>query len=166
MNKDSLNNFMPLNTERLKIRKTLLDDIDLLLKLDKQEITQLYLGGVKNKTYEERIIFLKDKIDKNISLTVCLFDNTPIGFVDLKENDSVLEISYIFDFDYSNKGYCTEACKSIINLVFNYLNINKIYANVILGNDSSKSVLEKLGFNYIGSKKIDEYMFLEYELIK
>lgn len=166
MNKDILNNFIPLYTKRLIVRKTVIDDVDLLLKLDKQEFTQLYLGGVKNKTYEERIIFLKDKIDKNISLTVCLLDNTPIGFVDLKENDSVLEISYIFDFKYWNKGYCTEACKSIINLLFNYLNYNKIYASVVLGNDSSKRVLEKLGFNYIGNKELSEQIFLEYELIK
>lgn len=46
-----------LKTERLIIRKTLLDDVDLLLKMDKQNITQKYLGGVKNKTRNERILF-------------------------------------------------------------------------------------------------------------
>ena len=45
--------FIPVKTERLVIRKTLLKDVDLLLKIDKQEITQKYLGGIKNKTRKE-----------------------------------------------------------------------------------------------------------------
>ena len=49
--------FIPVKTERLVIRKTLLKDVDLLLKIDKQEITQKYLGGIKNKTRKERLEF-------------------------------------------------------------------------------------------------------------
>ena len=51
-------------TERLYIRNTVLDDVDLLLKMDKQEKTQIYLGGIKHKSREERIIFLENKINK------------------------------------------------------------------------------------------------------
>lgn len=55
--------FLPLSTKRLIIRLTSTNDIDLILKMDKQEDTQKYLGGLKNKTREERIIFLKEKED-------------------------------------------------------------------------------------------------------
>ena len=76
--------FIPVKTERLVIRKTLLKDVDLLLKMDKQEVTQKYLGGIKNKTRKERLEFLrKDKNSSNtLSLTIIL--DKPIGFIRLK----------------------------------------------------------------------------------
>jgi RimJ/RimL family protein N-acetyltransferase len=93
-----------MQTERLIIKPTTINDIDLLLKMDKQEITQKYLGGIKNKTREERIEFLKKKSN---SYTVYLKDNTPTGFIEINKNN---ELGYIFDYAYCNKGYCTEAC--------------------------------------------------------
>ena len=48
---------LPFETERLIIRKTSIEDVDLILKMDKQEITQKYLGGIKEKSKEERIVF-------------------------------------------------------------------------------------------------------------
>ena len=45
---------LPIKTDRLIIRKTSINDINLIMKMDKQEITQMFLGGIKNKTREER----------------------------------------------------------------------------------------------------------------
>ena len=47
-------NMLPFETERLIIKKTSIYDVELILKMDKQEITQKYLGGIKTKTKEER----------------------------------------------------------------------------------------------------------------
>ena len=44
-NMKSLKDFLPISTKRLIIRKTLLDDVNLILKMDKQENTQKFLGG-------------------------------------------------------------------------------------------------------------------------
>ena len=47
MNKnEKLISLLPLQTERLTIRPTSTLDIDMILKMDKQEITQMYLGGI------------------------------------------------------------------------------------------------------------------------
>lgn len=172
---------LPLETKRLIIRATTTDDVDMILKMDKQEMTQAFLGGIKNNTREERIIFLEKKV-KSIkegyieSLTVCLKDRTPIGFIaiNIKEINNNAEISYIFDADYCNKGYCTEACKKILNIGFNKLKLNKIYANTIENNYSSKRVLEKLGFKLVGIRRksahiesTNEYKdFLDYVILK
>ena len=99
---------LPIYTERLKIVETSIDDIDLILKMDKQESTQKYLGGIKDRSREERIEFLKNK--KN-SLTV-LLDDIRIGFVGLKIDNNIAEISYIFDSDYVGNGYCSEVVKT------------------------------------------------------
>ena len=92
-------NLLPIKTSRLTLKKLSLDDVDLLLKTDKQEETQKYLGGVKNKTKDERIKFLEKKLLKmeegtSCTLTVYL-EKTPIGLIGLSinEHDNNAEIS-------------------------------------------------------------------------
>jgi len=156
------------STDRLTIRETTKEDVDLLLKMDKQEITQKYLGGVKNKSKEERISFLEKKENKlknvlSYPFTVLLKDGTPLGFIELKLDGDKAELSYIFDFEHSNKGYCTEACKKIIDIAFNELDIKTIYAYSLDDNINSKRVLEKLDFKYIETVNRDDTSFLYYE---
>ncbi len=158
---------LPFETERLIIRKISIDDVDMILKMDKQEETQKYLGGIKNKTREERIDFIK-KYDNDVvgQLTVCLKDKTPIGLIGLKinEEDNQGEVSYIFDYDYWNNGYCTEACQKLLDACFKNLNIKAINADTVEGNIGSKRVLEKLGFNYQDSFVKDSTTFLFYKI--
>lgn len=161
MNNKTLINLLPLKTDRLTIKKTTINDIDLLLRIDKQEITQAFLGRIKNKTKEERIEFLKNKENKSNSLTVYLND-IKIGFINIDIIDNNAELSYIFDCDYTNKGYCTEACKKLIEVLFNNIRINSISADIVKGNNSSKRVLEKLGFEYQNETIKDDIIFLNY----
>ena len=148
---------LPIYTKRLKLIETSVDDIDLILKMDKQEETQLFLGGIKNKSREERLDFLSRK--KN-SLTV-LLDNKRIGFVGLKVNEDKAEVSYIFDSDYTGNGYCSEVVKKLIDVAFNKLNVNKLYAYTKEDNVSSIKVLTKNGFI---KKDNENEEFIYYEL--
>ena len=148
---------LPLYTERLMLINTSIDDIDLILKMDKQESTQKYLGGIKNKSREERLEFLSNK--KN-SLTV-LLNNIRIGFVGIKINDDKAEISYIFDSDYTGNGYCSEIVKLLIDVSFNKLSLNKLYAYCKEENIASIKVLTKNGFI---KKKSNNKEFIYYEL--
>jgi len=182
MKNEKLIAMLPLETERLIIKPTSVEDIDMILKMDKQEVTQKFLGGVKNKTREERIKFLEKKASKfadNIagSLTVYLKEsNTPIGFtgLDINENDNNAEISYIFDEDFTGKGYCTEASRKLLDVAFDVLDLNRIFADTIEGNIASSRVLEKLGFSHEGTrrkqvfvKEFDRYCdFLDYGILK
>ena len=148
---------LPIYTERLKIVETSIDDIDLILKMDKQESTQKYLGGIKDKSREERIEFLKNK--KN-SLTV-LLDDIRIGFVGLKIDNNIAEISYIFDSDYVGNGYCSEVVKTLIDIAFNKLNLEKLYAYSKEENIASIKVLTKNGFV---NKDSNNKEFIYYEM--
>ncbi len=161
----------PLKTERLVIKLTTKEDIDLLLKLDKQIKTQEFLGGIKNKTHEERIEFLQRKEDKHnkgiiSSLTVFLKDeNIPIGFIGYKidEENNSSEISYIFDEDYTKKGYCTESVDKIINISLEKIKISKIFADTVEKNENSKKLLIKLGFIKTTNRIENNVVFEEYE---
>lgn len=164
---------LPFKTKRLIIRKTAIEDVNLILKMDKQEETQKYLGGIKNKTREERIAFIEKKLkkyDKGLAgqLTVCLKDETPIGLIELNinEKNNTGEIGYIFDHDYCNKGYCTETCQKLLEIGFNKLNLKSISSNTVNENASSKRVLEKLGFVYQYSCIKDSTTFLFYTIKK
>lgn len=171
MREESLLTYFPAKTPRLTIKETTTEDVDLLLKMDKQEVTQKYLGGTKNKTKEERVSFVEKKIKKNkenqaYSLTVYI-QETPIGFINLKLLDnSEMELSYIFDSDYTKKGYATESVEKVIEIIFKKTNIEKIIADTVKENLSSQKLLEKLSFIETGNKEIDNVKFINYELKK
>ena len=161
---------LPLYTERLIIRPTSTMDVDLMLKMDKQESTQRFLGGVKNKTREERIQFLEKKENKfkagyASQLTVCLKDGTPIGFTGLsiREDSNMAELSYLYDADYTNKGYATEACRKLLDVGFNVLKLNKIFGDIVDGNVASMRIMEKLKFKHEGTRKDEAFLSQENE---
>lgn len=167
--------FLPIETERLIIRETVMEDVDLLLKLDKQEITQKFLGGIKNKTKDERLEFIKKKVNNFengivSSLTVCLKDeNIAIGFLGFKIDEEKMdaEISYLFDYDYTKVGYCSECVEKLLKVGFKNLELCKIYADTIEENISSRKVLEKFGFRLVSTRKNqDNYTFIDYEILK
>ena len=49
---------LPIRTERLEIRATIREDVQLLIKMDKNEYVQKFLGGVKDIEYAERVKFM------------------------------------------------------------------------------------------------------------
>ena len=59
-------------------------------------------------------------------------------------------IGYDLAQAYWNRGYMTEAVCAIVRYGFENLNVNRIEALVIPGNDASVRVLEKLGFQREG----------------
>ena len=161
---------LPLYTERLIIRPTSINDVDLMLKMDKQEVTQRFLGGVKNKTREERIQFLEKKENKfkdgyASQLTVCLKDGTPIGFTGLsiREDSNTAEISYLYDADYTGNGYATEACRKLLDVGFNVLKLQKIFGDIVDGNIASMRIMEKLNFKHEGTRKDEAFLSKENE---
>ena len=171
MKNKMLIDLLPIKTERLIIDKTTVKDIDFILKIDKQELTQKYLGGVKDRSRDERLLFLQKKEDKFLdgissSLTVYL-DSVPIGFVGLKidEDKNEGEISYIFDFDYTKKGFCTEVIEELINVGFKTLKLSCLKADTVEENIASINVLIKNGFEYINCDVRDGIKFNNYVLI-
>lgn len=54
---EELISLLPITTERLVLKRTTREDIYLMMKLDKQEDTQRFLGGVKDKSIDERLFF-------------------------------------------------------------------------------------------------------------
>ncbi|MDI1324195.1 MAG: GNAT family protein [Algoriphagus sp.] len=153
-----LSNFPELKTERLdliQIRQSHLDDFFNLFKdervakfyniipFNEKKEAQLYLDlfefRFKRKTGIRWGIALKG--EESIIGT--------IGFNNFQKNHSG-NLGFDLQFEYWNKGLISEALKEIIKYGFQQLEINRMEADVQLGNIGSEKVLEKLGFRKEG----------------
>jgi RimJ/RimL family protein N-acetyltransferase len=64
---------------------------------------------------------------------------------------NVYELGYRFLPEFWGKGYATESAIASLDLGFNQLNADKIYAYADVGNESSNRILTKLGFENNGT---------------
>jgi RimJ/RimL family protein N-acetyltransferase len=78
------------------------------------------------------------------------------------------EIGYWIGQPFWGKGITTSAVKLAVKYAFETLNLNRVYAGVFEGNEASKKVLEKCGFQlegisrkavYKNKRMLDEYRY-------
>jgi len=117
--------------------------------------------------FKEYIQLLQDENWQGDSFTFSLWiDNKIIGVVGLrdynKQNRSA-SIWYWVDSDSSGKGYCTLACKGLIQSAFKVLNFHRIDLWCAVNNLKSNAVAMKLGFTYEGTLREAEWVGDHYE---
>ena len=71
------------------------------------------------------------------------------------------EIGYIFNPEYHNQGYATEACQAIIDYVFIKLNAHRIVGFCTPANRASWRVLEKCGMTREGLLRKNTYFRID-----
>ncbi|HCQ88546.1 MULTISPECIES: GNAT family N-acetyltransferase [unclassified Clostridium] len=77
-----------------------------------------------------------------------------VGVHPKAEIDNEVEILYGISDSYQGNGYATEASKALIQWAFKNTELKSLTAIVKPKNISSKTVIEKLGFDYVGTKLI------------
>ena len=151
-----------LESERLKFRAIKRSDIDDIYEYSKnpktseyllwsphssvyatQEFIDIILSKYKSGEYNDWAIVLKNS---NKMIGTC-------GFTRIDEENKVVEIGYVLNPDFWGKGYATEAVKTILDFAFNELNVNRIEARFIFGNDASLSVMKKVGMTFEGYQR-------------
>ena len=65
------------------------------------------------------------------------------GFTRIDEENSILEIGYVINPKFWGMGIATEAAERIIEFAFEELNINRIEAKFMFGNESSVKIESK-----------------------
>lgn len=147
-------NLPVIETERLLLRPFHISDgprVQLLAGDERIAATTLnlphpYPDGLAEQwiaTHEDEFIQ-----QKSVILAICLKeDDKLIGACGLmlKREYDLGEMGYWIGYPYWNRGYCTEACRALIDYGFNSINLNKIFANYFEGNDASGKVMQKLG---------------------
>lgn len=161
---DNLIQKFEIATDRLYIRRFILEDTyDFYKMMSSKKVTKYLSDGINSLDKARK--FLKKQISgyeigKKLSFAIILKENNNlIGNLVLKLDDenSSIEIGYVLNDNYWNKGYTTEIVQNIINIIFTKLDFNRIYAGIISDNVSSIRVLEKCKMKYEGKLKQAKY---------
>ena len=72
------------------------------------------------------------------------------GFAAFSPTDDRGEIGYVLNPDYWGHGIVPEAVMAVLEFGFRELNLNRIEAKYIFGNDRSRRVMEKCGMQFEG----------------
>lgn len=165
---------------RFETDRTLVKDLE---KSDFADLFQIYnskdnMQYISGGKYDWTAIELEKKLNahtQNYPLGYGIFgiwlkeDRRLIGEAGLfnsYSNRQILELGYIIDSRYWNKGYGTEICNGLINYGFERLGLKKIKARMNSLNKASKKLSEKCGMTLVNSGKEKGIDYLEFELTR
>ncbi len=155
---------LPIFTERLILRKLTEDDVDNIFLLDSNPDVMKYVGIPPVKSKDESARMLENIINQykiNGTGRLAVIEKETDRFIgwsgiklladEVNGFKNVYELGYRFLPEFWGKGYATESALASLNLGFNQLNAEKIYAYADVGNASSNHILKKLGFENKGN---------------
>lgn len=148
-----------LKTERLIIKSPEIDHKVELTQLINDYAVVQWLSNMpfpyRLEDAEEFIERSQEKVLKQEFKTYMIFHNKKmIGGIELRDfNEHSCELGYWLGKKYWGKGFATEAVGRLLELGFDELNLNEIYAAYKVGNEASKKVLEKSGFQFYREKQ-------------
>tara|TARA_Y100000591_G_scaffold321803_1_gene337302 strand:- start:1959 stop:2486 length:528 start_codon:yes stop_codon:yes gene_type:complete len=162
-----------IRTERLLIKTPEIDDKFELTQLINDKDVIKWLSEIPFPYTlchaEEFIERSRERVLKQESYNFMIFqDKKMIGGVGLSGfNNKSCQVGYWLGKKYWGNGFATEALKSILDFGFDQLNLEEIYAAYKIGNEGSKKVLIKCGFEFYREKKeFDSLLIKEESLIE
>ncbi len=143
---------MILRTERIFIRPFEKgDENDLYEIYSDVKVCQYLLHDIwnednKSKEYQKKLQNNSLKTDAKLNLA-CVLDEKVIGdisvfYTGMKET---VEIGFVFNREYSKKGYAYESVRSVVEYLFKNVKIHRIQANLDSRNLSSAKLCERIG---------------------
>ncbi|PUB30998.1 RimJ/RimL family protein N-acetyltransferase [Elizabethkingia sp. YR214] len=155
---------MQLETNRLIMRPFEETDAEDLFLLDSNSEVMKYVGGVVSTEIEQSrqvIEFIQKQYKENGVGRLAVIEkssNVLIGWSGLKYltkeingMKNVYELGYRFLPEYWGKGYATETAIAALNYAFNEIKTDIVYAMAVTENVGSNRVLQKLGFEELGT---------------
>jgi RimJ/RimL family protein N-acetyltransferase len=145
-------------TERLKIRRFHKTDLDALWAImQKPEVMYAWESGFKKSETRKWLNRQYTRYHKDgYGYFAATLKDTGrlIGQAGLMKSDingeTVVEIGVIFDDTVWGRGYAVEASRACVDLAFNRIGIDKLYATIRPENTASVRLAEKLGMRKIG----------------
>jgi len=139
-------------------------DAEDLFLLDSNSEVMKYVGGVVSTEIEQSrqvIEFIQKQYKENGVGRLAVIEkssNILIGWSGLKYltkeingMKNVYELGYRFLPEYWGKGYATETAIAALNYAFNEIKTDIVYAMAVTENVGSNRVLQKLGFEELGT---------------
>ena len=155
---------LPIFTERLMLRKLTNEDVDNIFLLDSNPEVMKYVGVPPTTEKGESARMLENIINQyqnNGTGRLAVIEKETSQFIgwsgiklltdEVNGFKNVYELGYRFLPEFWGKGYATESALASLDLGFNQLNAEKIYAYADIDNQSSNHILTKLGFENKGT---------------
>jgi ribosomal-protein-serine acetyltransferase len=154
--------------ENIKLKllnnKDKLDFFELINKnRDYLELSMPRIRENKSIADTEKVIniFLCQLVDNNGFRSGIFYKGQLIGIIGLKYIDWVnkkTEIMYWVDKDFSGKGIATKCTKVVLDIAFNYYELNKAILRISVENKASMKIAERCNFILEGICKGEELL--------
>jgi len=147
-----------LETERLILRPWKDEDADSLYEYAKDPLVGPIAGWPPHKSAEESLNVIRNVLNSPECYAICPKDTaSPAGSIELKLNghtdmtdrDDECEIGCWLGVPFWGRGYMTEAGKELLRHAFENLGMTTVWYGYYEGNDRSRRVEEKLGFEFL-----------------
>ena len=147
---------MILKTDRLVLRPWYEDDAEDLYAYAKDPQVGPPAGWPAHTSVENSREVIRTVLSKPETYAVCLKNGTPIGSVglhlngstDMTDRDDECELGYWIGKPFWGKGLIPEASRELLRHAFEDLGMSAIWCGYYEGNEKSRKVQEKLGFQY------------------
>ena len=146
-----------IETKRLKLIPTTVNDADFIVKLLNTPKWLKYIGDRQVKSMDEAINYITTKIRPQIDklgygnyTVIRKSDHVKVGTCGLydREGLSGVDIGFAFLPEFEKQGYAYESSKKLLDVGFSDFGIKSVNAITLPGNKASQKLLEKLGLQF------------------
>lgn len=146
-----------MESERLILRPVSLEDSDDMYEYTSDEETTRFLYDKHTDLNQTKNLianyFMKEPIGKYA--IVVKDSNKMIGAIEFRvhEYNNSGELGYTLNRHFWGMGYMTEAGELILNLAFNTLGLERVFAEYDVKNSASGRLVSRLGMTYEGTHR-------------
>lgn len=185
---ETKNEIFTIECKDVLLREYLIEDVDPLYELTQQAEIKEFLPDW-NASREKRLYWMQNyEIVDNKLFLQAVADGGQVGdiylrlAIILKETGEYIgwccsgrkkelpppnrEIVYAISNRHTNKGYTTQAVKGMINYLFENTDVEVLNATALVRNIPSNSVIQKCGFEFVGTVEIDNETNNHYRISK
>lgn len=163
-------------TERLWIRETILEDVEVLYNFSKNLEENVFLQPIQ-KSLEEELEFMKAYIshaytfyDYGLWTVLEKTSRKVVGRVGLTPStilEDVVELAYLIGKDFQKQGYAKEAGRAVISYAFEVLDLEELHILIDENNLASIKTAESFGsLELLEDIKIENKQKLKHYRIK
>ena len=156
-----------LQTERLLLRRMKISDYSDMYEYSRLSIVTKYLLWNEHpdiKYTKDYLTFVQSQYRSGEFFDWAIVEKATnkmigtCGFAKLDFENNSAEIGYVINPNYWRRGYATESVKKVIQFGFETLNLHRIEARYIVGNEVSRRVMEKCGMSFEGIHRSSVYV--------
>lgn len=139
-------------TKRLTLRTPLEVDAETIAEgLSNFNVSRMLAPVPHPYTLDDARAFIAEKIKNPEPCLYTVHRNRLIGSVGVHDRDKGPMLGYWFAENVWGNGYATEAARAVLARAFRYFDCDVIRSQAFSDNDASLRVMDKLGFEQVGT---------------